>query len=182
MTAWLLPGLLIGLLTSAVGPAVAAEPKPKAAPTAGKKPDAGTLANNAATTARIKTALLADKVAPGMRIDVDTSDGVVTLSGQVNNRAQKSRAEQVAKKTKGVHQVINHLTIKPMVPGKRGAGDVVGDVATTTRIKSALLADKVAPGMKINVDTKLGVVTLSGEVGAMHRSNAPERSRRRLRA
>jgi len=74
--------------------------------------EAGTLASNAATTATIKTALLADKVAPGMAINVDTNNGVVTLSGQVDSKQQKMRAEQIAKKTKGVHKVIDKLTVK----------------------------------------------------------------------
>jgi len=152
------------LLIATAWPAAGADPKPKPAPTAGKKPGAGTLADNAATTARIKTALLADKSAPGLKINVDTNAGVVTLSGQVDTAAQKTRAEQIAKQTQGVARVINHLTIKPKIPGKRGAGEVVNDASITTKIKAALLADKTAPGMKINVDTKLGVVTLSGQV------------------
>jgi len=154
IAAWLLPGLLAGLLGAAAWPAAGAEPKPKPA----------SAADNAATTAKIKTALLGDKTAPGLKINVDTNAGVVTLSGQVDNAAQKTRAEQIAKQTKGVTRVINHLTIKPNIPGNRGAGEVVNDASITTKVKAALLADKTAPGLKINVDTKLGVVTLSGQV------------------
>src|SRR5437868_1075775 len=40
----------------------------------------------------------------------------------------------------------------------RGPGKVVSDVMLTAAIKTKLLADKTAPGMKINVDTKNGVV------------------------
>ena len=41
LAAWLLPGLVTGLLSTAARPVAGAEPKSKPAPTAGKKPGAG---------------------------------------------------------------------------------------------------------------------------------------------
>lgn len=108
---WLLPGLVTGLLLATAWPAAGAEPKGSAAHAAKTKTD------DAGTTSKIKSALLADKVAPGMAIDVDTKLGIVTLSGQVDSDAQKKRAEEIAKKTKGVKKVINQLTLKPKAPG-----------------------------------------------------------------
>lgn len=45
------------------------------------------------------------------KIDVDTKNNVVTLSGTVTNAAGKARAEQLARRTDGVKSVMNHLTI-----------------------------------------------------------------------
>ena len=44
--------------------------------------------------------------------------GVVTLSGSVDSKSLKSRAEKVAKKVKGVKQVVNNIEIKTRTSGK----------------------------------------------------------------
>jgi osmotically-inducible protein OsmY len=49
----------------------------------------------------------------GMPIDVDVHQGVATLKGKVRNDKQKSKAEKVAKKVKGVTGVTNQLVISP---------------------------------------------------------------------
>jgi hyperosmotically inducible protein len=92
-----------GLLGGAY-PAVAAPAK--------KAPTAGQMLDNATLTGKVKAALLADKVAPGLTINVDSNHGVVTLSGQVDTATQKARAVQVAKKIAGVSKVVNKLTVK----------------------------------------------------------------------
>jgi hypothetical protein len=71
------------------------------------------LAENAATTGRIKAALLSDKSVHATKINVDTVDGVVTLKGEVPTEAEKTRAEEVAAKTSGVASVHNELVISP---------------------------------------------------------------------
>jgi osmotically-inducible protein OsmY len=49
----------------------------------------------------------------GMPINVDVHQGVATLKGKVRNDKQKSKAEKVAKKVKGVAGVTNQLVISP---------------------------------------------------------------------
>ncbi len=44
------------------------------------------------------------------------------------------------------------------------AGDATSDTWITTKVKSALLAEDATPGMDIEVETKEGVVSLSGTV------------------
>jgi hyperosmotically inducible protein len=73
--------------------------------------EAGHALGDAAVTARIKTALLADEGVDGASIDVDTSRGLVTLSGNLPNAAQVDRALQVARGTPGVRAVESRLTI-----------------------------------------------------------------------
>jgi hyperosmotically inducible protein len=77
-----------------------------------KGPTAGQALSNAGLTAKVKAALLADKVAPGLAINVDSDNGMVTLSGDVDSAQQKKRAVQVAKKVKGVKSVADHLKVK----------------------------------------------------------------------
>ena len=73
--------------------------------------EAGHALGDVAVTARIKTALLADEGVDGASIDVDTSGGLVTLSGSLPNAAQVDRALQVARGTPGVKAVESRLTI-----------------------------------------------------------------------
>jgi len=49
----------------------------------------------------------------GMPINVDVRDGVATLKGKVRSDKQKSKAEKLAKKVKGVTGVNNQLVISP---------------------------------------------------------------------
>lgn len=56
-------------------------------------------------TAKVKTELLAAKDVSGLKIDVDTVDGVVKLSGTVNDQAQADKAKAVAKSVQGVQSV-----------------------------------------------------------------------------
>lgn len=49
---------------------------------------------------------------------------------------------------------------------ERSAGQVTRDGATTTKIKSKMIADKVVNAFSINVDTYANRVTLRGSVGS----------------
>jgi osmotically-inducible protein OsmY len=48
-----------------------------------------------------------------MKIDVDTTDGVVTLSGTVKSHEQIVRAMDIAYETEGVYKVVSTLQVKP---------------------------------------------------------------------
>lgn len=67
---------------------------------------------DAALTAKIKTQLAADRNLSAMDIHVETTAGVVTLSGSVDNKAQVELAEKTVKGLKGVADVHNELTVK----------------------------------------------------------------------
>jgi osmotically-inducible protein OsmY len=73
---------------------------------------AAELGENAVTTGKVKSALIADKAIDASRIDVDTRNGVVTLKGEVATPAQKKRAEVIARKQHGIKQVINNLVVR----------------------------------------------------------------------
>jgi hyperosmotically inducible protein len=62
-------------------------------------------------TAMVLTGLKADKELNPLRIDVDTHDGVVTLSGSVPSAAAKARASEIAQNVKNVKSVNNQLTL-----------------------------------------------------------------------
>ncbi|WP_227875096.1 molecular chaperone OsmY [Oceanisphaera profunda] len=69
-------------------------------------------ADDAMVTSAVKAKFLADDVVPGLSVSVETQDGVVQLTGEVENQAQATQAENVAKGVDGVVSVKNDLTIK----------------------------------------------------------------------
>jgi len=71
----------------------------------------GETVDDATITARVKTALLNDPATGGLRIDVDTFKGVVTLSGGVKSAAERDKAIAIARKTPGVVDVKSTLQI-----------------------------------------------------------------------
>ena len=63
------------------------------------------------TTLRVQTSLLEDPVVKGFRIDVDTRDGVVYLTGSVENEVEWAQVMRLAEATQGVRRVEATLTI-----------------------------------------------------------------------
>lgn len=164
-------------------------------------------------TTAVKSKLAADDTVKASQIDVDTKDGVVTLSGTVETQMAKDRAVQLARETDGVTSVDDRLTVNPALAGATApydpapgavdraedagasasdkAGDaaekigeaaratgaaasqavkdatpVVADAGITAAVKTRLLADPDVAGLRIDVDTKGKVVTLTGTVKA----------------
>lgn len=150
--------------------------------------------SDAGITASVKTRLAADDTVKSYRIDVETQNRIVTLSGAVDTPAARERAVEIARGTDGVTNVVDNLTVTPgatpttgyddKVQGEakdaaekgRGAGaragDALSDAAITSAVKSKFLADPAVGGLNIDVDTTNGVVTLTGAV-----RNAGERQR-----
>jgi len=68
---------------------------------------------NARITASIKTKLVAEPGLSAFAINVDTTDGLVTLSGRVESHDQVAKAVKLALETDGVHKVISTLQVNP---------------------------------------------------------------------
>ncbi|MGY0610696.1 MULTISPECIES: BON domain-containing protein [unclassified Luteimonas] len=56
-------------------------------------------------TTKVKTSLLADEDVAGLQVDVETVNGVVTLSGDVDSQAQIDEALRIASGIDGVTDV-----------------------------------------------------------------------------
>lgn len=69
---------------------------------------AGSL-SDAGITAAVKAALAADPALSALRIDVDTRDGVVTLTGPAPDEKSRERAAVIAAAPEGVKRVDNRL-------------------------------------------------------------------------
>jgi osmotically-inducible protein OsmY len=69
-------------------------------------------ADDAAITAKVKAAILAEPGLKSLEINVDTNGATVTLSGNVANADLKERAKQIASNTSGVKGVVDQLAVK----------------------------------------------------------------------
>jgi len=61
---------------------------------------------------QVRIKLSADVEVKGGALAVDCKQGVVTLAGTVESSRQKDKATKLAKKIKGVKQVVNNIEIK----------------------------------------------------------------------
>ena len=73
--------------------------------TMGQNIDDGTV------TSSVKTQLASDKLVTLSRVGVETNNGVVYLTGEVETAEQKSHIGSVASQVKGVKQVVNNLQV-----------------------------------------------------------------------
>ena len=81
----------------------------KAKQLSGKVADA---TSDARVTATIKAKLLADSALSVLNISVNTTDGVVTLSGRVKSHEEVKKAMDLALATDGCNKVISTLQVK----------------------------------------------------------------------
>jgi hyperosmotically inducible protein len=73
---------------------------------------AGEVVDDSTITTKVKAKLLADDLLRGIAISVVTFEGEVTLTGAVDNGAQRERASEIARGVSGVKKVNNLLKIK----------------------------------------------------------------------
>ena len=71
------------------------------------------LSQDAAITSKVRTALFLSKRVSASDINVKTSQGEVTLTGQVPSEEMKAVAGAIARDTSGAKQVHNELTVHP---------------------------------------------------------------------
>ena len=71
----------------------------------------GQYVDDKSISAKVKTSLYRDPIVKGTQVNVTTFQGVVQLSGFVENQAQKDRAGQIAAQTSGVQGVRNDIVV-----------------------------------------------------------------------
>ncbi|MGV8899670.1 MAG: BON domain-containing protein [Burkholderiaceae bacterium] len=74
---------------------------------------ASSAVGDAAITAQVKAALLLEADLKSTEINVETANGIVTLTGSINSAANLERAFQIAKDVDGVKSVNNQLSVQP---------------------------------------------------------------------
>ena len=62
-------------------------------------------------TSSVKTQLASDKLVTLTRVEVETNNGIVYLTGQVQTAEQRSHIGSLASQVKSVKQVVNNLQV-----------------------------------------------------------------------
>ena len=73
---------------------------------------AGQYVDDSTITASVKAKLVGDKTSNLTRIEVDTTNQVVTLNGIVESADQKAKAEQLTREVGGVKSIKNNLQVQ----------------------------------------------------------------------
>jgi hyperosmotically inducible protein len=120
-------------------------------------------ASDAWVTTKVKVKLMSAAGISPVRVNVDTSEGVVTLFGTVDSDADRTRAADEIRSIDGVRDVRNMLQVVPDVAASAvGANDDELSEAVRKRI-----ADRQSlSDAKISVEAADGVVRLTGSVAS----------------
>lgn len=135
-----------------------------------KNETVGEYLDDAALTAKVKAALVAERDLRAGGIHVVTTQNVVELTGTVNNVREKQLAEDAASKVKGIIKVINNLEVRaPREAAEKAetVGEYVGDSAVTAKIKAKLKAEPYFDASDITVTTVQNSVELTGTVRSL---------------
>ncbi len=133
------------------------------------KRSVGEYADDKLLVSKVKTALISDKTADADEINVEAYKGVVQLNGFVDNDKEKAQAETVARAVDGVKGVENNLAIKQ---ASQTAGGAIDDSTITAKVKSALIDSADTKAHDLKVETRGGVVQLSGFVETQAQKDA----------
>jgi len=73
----------------------------------------GDVVDDSIITTKVKSSFVADSTVSALDISVETTKGVVNLTGLVNSEAERQRAVQIARETSGVKKVdASNLIVK----------------------------------------------------------------------
>ena len=132
---------------------------------------------DAATTSRVRTALLLSKHVSPYEINVETNGAKVTLNGQVPTEQIKVVAGAIALDTSGVKEVQNNLGINPSTarnPETQGLGERVADLEIKTLVNEDLSQNTELSDKHIATEVKNRTVTLTGTVDTAAQKNQAE--------
>jgi hyperosmotically inducible protein len=156
----LVAGLTTGLVIGSAQALADDEPMPQA-----HSDGIGAAISDTAITGKVKAKLMGDDGLKSSKIHVTTTNGIVTLKGSAASSDAKSLAEERAKAVEGVKGVDYELKTANSSAAADETKRVVSDSWITTKVKSEILADSVSKGFDVSVETKNGVVVLSGKLG-----------------
>jgi osmotically-inducible protein OsmY len=98
--------------------------------------------------------------------EVNSKDGIVTLRGDASSQAEKDLTTEYTKDVEGVKDVKNEMTVsKTSKKTGRTSMEKIDDASITAQVKVALLFHRSTSALNTKVETKNGVVTLSGKAG-----------------
>ena len=128
--------------------------------------------NDSQITAAIQSKYFLDDKIKGRQINVQASNGVVTLNGDVRDDVERGEALLLARTTPGVQRVEDNLTVDASSGAVGTAGSATpvaiddGDAALVSLLTSRLASDPTVGKSPIEITAKNGVVLLQGPIGS----------------
>jgi osmotically-inducible protein OsmY len=112
-------------------------------------------------TREIETELSNDSSVSAHLIDVETNNGIVTLSGFIDNLLSRDRAVKIAETVKGVRSIVNLISVNPPLRS---------DKEILRSINDAFFDDPVIERYELDVKVENGIATLLGKVDSFAES------------
>lgn len=131
-----------------------------------------TIISDPQITAAVNAKLAADPVTASSGINVNVDNGVVTLTGNVKTNQEVDNAVENAESVNGVSDVDSQITVAD-------SAQPLADTLITAKVKGIymrenLFGDNNVSVSTIHVETKDGVVYLSGKANKEQAHNAEE--------
>jgi osmotically-inducible protein OsmY len=104
----------------------------------------------------IQDELEADPGVSAVKVNVVVNNGVVTLTGEVNNLLAKERAVAIAEAVKGVRAVVDTMKVVPPF--------LLRDWEIKENVEEALIEDPATDSYEVKVTVSGNVATLTGTV------------------
>ncbi len=113
---------------------------------------------------KVKATLLFHRSVSADNTEIDVKDGIVTLRGHATSQAQKELTTEYAKDVDGVRDVNNEMTVsEDAQKTHRTVIEKIDDTSITAQVKMALWLHRSTSVVNTTVETKHGMVTLSGK-------------------
>ncbi|MDQ2817823.1 MAG: BON domain-containing protein [Candidatus Eremiobacteraeota bacterium] len=124
-------------------------------------------ADDALTLAQVRAKITAVDPATISLVHVSVASGVVTLRGQTQNAAQRSKIIAAARSVPTVRSVVDRLSLNARAPT---GGEMASDLGLEARVKGSIARDAGINALRVRVSVHKGVITLEGELptSAMH--------------
>ncbi len=106
-------------------------------------------------TNAVDSELMLNSTTSSYLVDIETHEGIVTLSGTVNDLLAKDRAVKIARTVKGVRAVVDKIEVD--APAR-------SDVKLKREVEDALLNDPATDSYEVSVQAENGYITLNGSV------------------
>lgn len=122
---------------------------------------------DASITAKIETLFLLNEHLNPFNIDTSTEQGVVTLTGGVNDNVQRNLAAELAATVEGVTKVENNIIVTPDAindKDRRTWKQAIEDKGVSAAVRARLTYNGGFKGLSIGIETINNVTTLYGVV------------------
>jgi hyperosmotically inducible protein len=132
---------------------------------------------DAATTSKVKAALMLSKHVSAFDVNATTKRGEVTLTGEVPSEETRRLAGAITQDTSGVSAVHNNLTVNPGARGDQEMvqlGDRVADLEIKTIVIDQLARSPELKDKQLTVQVNKRMITVDGAVDTPAQKRAAE--------